>query len=1049
VRSTNTQWRSRAREHHRYFPSTGRTTRGREDEPKFARVRIEVPGLFGEPSKARQIEQALASWDGLRVVRANARTGTVLCIFDPVITAEKRAELSRALEPFMDPNGQPAPSWDHFVDSAKDTARRALQGWGKAREIIAQSIPRQTEAEEANGERNHEQETPPWHALPVEAVLQAFEVDQKKGLTSKDAERIVQQVGPNVLAGVELRSSLEILAGQIFTVPTAVLAGAAGLSVLLGDMLEAGAILLVVGSNVAVGYFTESRAEELLDAWGAFRVEWARVLRQGTEATIAARDVVPGDILCLRAGESVVADARIVWANDLTVDESTLTGESEPAEKKTGAVPENAALADRDDMLYAGTVVASGEARAVVVATGPNTELGAIQRALSHTEVRAAPLEQQLDKLGQTVAWLALSSSAAVVSIGLMRRRPLGALVRSAVALGVAAIPEGFPAVGTTALALVSQKLFKKGIVIRRLAAAETLGAVSVACADKTGTLTENRMRVAELYVPALGRVHVEYPGAASNGSSGSLHLLGETGQSIARSDLREIGRIAALNADVEIADGNVITAGSGTERALVEFSMAIGYPARRRRRLARRIGEERRSADRPFMTTIHEHPDLGRIELVKGAPESVIDLVRATAEEKRQLVEMNEQMASRGLRVLALAWRRNGQVGTDAPLELAGLVGMRDPPRPGVREALATLSQAGVRAVMLTGDQERTARAIGAELGIAENEVRSRVTPEAKLEFVRELQAKGAIVAMTGDGVNDGPALKAADVGIAMGERGTDIARAVADVVLAHDDLQSLAAAVREGRRLYDNVRRAIDYLVATNTSEVLVMVAGGIAGIEPLGPLQLLWINVLTDVAPALALALEPAETGIMRRPPRDPAAPLFSRADYGRIALDASQMAFVSLTAYGLGRMLPKGTASGARTMSFASLVTAQLLHAQRCRAATDIPNRELAWALGLGLGLEVLALRTPLLRRVLRTEKIPLNRELLALGLGTLPTILRLAKHFPWAEPPVVWDRTAARNNDLTVTEHSCSQPILENSENAKEEVLPGEYQEVAR
>lgn len=949
--------------------------------------------------------------EGVREVRANEHSGTVLCVFDTSANAAARSAALSLIQPYAEPNAPPPPSWSYL----RNTLERAGESLEGLREAIARTLPGQTKNGESNGHRGNGAEAPAWHALSIEETVRKLGADPARGLTATEADRIARSAGPNVLAGVEVRTPIEILAGQVFTVPTALLAGAAGLSVLLGDMLEAGAILFVVGSNIAVGYFTESRAEELLDAWGAFRVEWARVLRAGATSTIAARDVVPGDVLVLRAGDPVVADARILWANDLSVDESTLTGESEPAEKKADIVAEDAALADRDDMVYAGTVISTGEARAVVVATGRHTELGAIQRALSHTEERTAPLEQQLDKLGRTVAWLSLSSSAAVVSIGLLRRRPLRALVRSAVALGVAAIPEGFPAVGTTALALVSQKLFKQGIVIRRLAAAETLGAVGVACADKTGTLTENRMRVAEVFVPALGLVRVDLQASDQKGNGKAAHvkLVCENGKAISPSDLREIGRIAALNADVEIGDGNVITVGSGTERALVEFSMAIGYPAQRRRRLVRRVGEKRRSADRPFMTTIHEHPDLGRIELVKGAPESVIELVRATPVEKKRLFDMNDAMASRGLRVLALAWRRNGEVGTDAPLELAGLVGMRDPPRQGVREALATLTDAGVRTMMLTGDQERTARAIGTELGIRDEDVRSRVTPEAKLEFVRELQAKGAIVAMTGDGVNDGPALKAADVGIAMGERGTDIARAVADVVLAHDDLQSLAAAVCEGRRLYDNVRRAIQYLVSTNTSEVMAMVVGGIAGIEPLGPLQLLWINVLTDVAPALALALEPAEVDIMKRSPRDPAVPLFGRADYRRLVREASEMSLISLGAYGLGALLPGGSARRGRTMSFASLVTAQLLHARNCRANSDVPNPELGWSIATGLALEAAALGTPFLRRVLGTEKISLGNASLAFALGALPTILRARTNFPWSQPPVIIERSVQR------------------------------------
>ncbi len=960
------------------------------------RLRVEVAGLFGDRGRARRIERALGALPDVLDAHANERTGTVLCVLAPN-AATSLADVLSILSEHEDSQAPPPPSITRLAESARTSVRDVIRAYG------------------SKGADEDERDLAPataWHALSVEEIEKAFSVDLESGLRATEAHRILREVGPNVLAGISPRTSLEILSGQIFTVPTALLAGAAGLSVLLGDLLEAGAILLVVGSNVVVGYFTESRAEELLDAWSKFRVEWARVLRDGVESTVAASEVVPGDVLCVRAGDAIAADARIVRASDLTVDESTLTGESEPAEKVTAAVAEGASLADRDGMLYAGTVVSTGNARGVVVATGSATELGAIQRALSHTADRAAPLEKQLDQLGRTVATLAFGSSIAVTALGLLRGQPLAALARSAVALGVAAIPEGFPAVGTTALALASQRLNKKGIVIRRLAAAETLGAVSVVCADKTGTLTENRMRVAEVFLPGEGLVRVEYGAPREpNGVPSSLALVGEAGLPVPLSALREIGRIAALNADVELDEQDEITSGSGTERALVEFAMAVGYPVRRRRGAATRLREVRRSAERPFMVTVHEHPDLGEIELVKGAPEPVIERASVDEAERARLLAMNEAMASRGLRVLALAWRKDGNPARtrEEPLVLAGLVGMRDPPRRGVREALAVLAGAGVRTMMLTGDQARTAQAIGAELGIGPDDVYSRVTPEAKLDVVRELQDGGAIVAMTGDGVNDGPALKAADVGVAMGERGTDIARAVADVVLAHDDLGSLADAVGEGRRLYDNVRRAIDYLVATNASEVMVMLLGSVFGVTPLAPLQLLWINMLTDVAPALALAIEPADVDVMRRPPRDPHAPLFGPAHGKRLAREASKMAAISLAAYGVGALGPGASLPRARTMSFASLVVSQLLHARSCRSSASQPNPELHRALVASLGLQAAALGLPGLRRVLGTSPLgPIDLSIVLL-LGALPTLAREGKSLFEPDAPIVVDR----------------------------------------
>ncbi|MCC6552233.1 MAG: cation-transporting P-type ATPase [Polyangiaceae bacterium] len=860
--------------------------------------------------------------------------------------------------------------------------------------------------------------SPPWHALPIEEVARALGLaDPAAGLSSDEAARVLRRVGPNALAGIEPRSPLELLAGQLFTVPTALLAGAGALSLLLGDVLEAGAILLVVGSNAAIGYFTEARAEELLHAWADLRVERARVVRDGVEVSLPAAEVVPGDVLVLRAGDEIAADARVVEARELAADESTLTGESEPAEKDPAPAPEAAALADRRGMVHAGTVVSAGEGRAIVVGTGQRTEFGAVPRALARAGERAAPLERELDDIGEKLAASAAASSIAVVAIGLLRRRPLAALARSAVALGVAAIPEGFPAVGTTALALASRRLHRRGIVIRRLAAAETLGAVSVVCADKTGTLTENRMSVAEIFLPDQGLLRVLDTALNARGlradeprcapelparTAGHGHLFTtEAGAPVDRVRARALARIAALNADVDVTDAGQVTRGSGTERALVELAVAAGYPVLERRRAARRVGEERRAAGRAFMTTIHEHPELGEIELVKGAPEQVVALCRdldpaAAAEALRQ----NAAMASRGLRVLAFAWRHDGRPGNPAPLAFAGLVGLRDPPRPGVREALRALSGAGMDALMLTGDQERTALAIGAALGFPRDAIRSRVTPEAKLDVIRALQAEGRIVAMTGDGVNDGPALKAADVGVAMGRRGTDIARAVADVVLADDDLPSLVEAVREGRRLHDNVRRAIAYFVATNASEVLVMLAGALAGLEPLGPLQLLWINLLTDVAPALALALEPAEPDVMRRPPRDPAAPLFGPEARRRLVADAARMAAASLSAYALGAAtsgargrLPAPCAPIPGTMAFTALVVAQLLHVEACRApAAREDNPHVARALACSFALQALALTSPTLRRALGVARLAAPDLALAAALGAAPSLL---------------------------------------------------------
>ncbi len=779
-------------------------------------------------------------------------------------------------------------------------------------------------------------------------------VDPASGLDPDDADARRAKVGPNVLAGIEPRSSVAIVAGQAFTVPNAILGAAAGASALLGDGLEAATIGVVVATNVAVGYFTERRAEGLLHAWADLRVERARVIRGGREVRVPAAHLVPGDVMVLAPGEAVAADARVVAASDdLAADESTLTGESEPAEKRVDPVPEGAPLAERDGMVYAGTVIASGDGRAIVTATGEATELGAIRRALVSTGERAAPLEQQLDRLGKRLAGLSALAAGGVVGLGLLRGRPFVEVARSAVALGVAAIPEGIPTAGTTALALASRKLFRRGIVIRKLAAAETLGAVSAVCADKTGTLTLNRMRVEALALPADGILEVRWDGGKVTFEGG--------GPPDARA-VRDLARVAALNADVEIGEDGAVRRGSGTERALYELAVAAGFPAMRERRRARRVSEERRSAERPFMVTVHEDPEIGLVELVKGAPGPVVELCDLGGDGgPSSALAQNEALASRGLRVLACAWRRARD--PEHRYVYLGLFGLRDPPRPGVREAILALARAGIRTYMVTGDQQRTAEAIAASLGIDADAVYSSVTPEAKLHVVRALEAHGHVVAMTGDGVNDGPALKAADVGIAMGERGTDIARAVADVVLAHDDLPAIAEAVAEGRRLYDNVRRAIDYLVATNLSEVLVMVLGGLGRHGPLAPLQLLWLNMLTDVVPALALAVEPADPHVMERPPRDPEAQLLGGGDYLRLGRASGGMAAAALGAWLLGAAR-RGHGAEPRAMAFTALATAQILHTFARRAGGQPgANAVLPRALAATAAVQIAGLSEP--------------------------------------------------------------------------------------
>ena len=938
-----------------------------------AYFRFEVPGLYGNQAVAALVLQCLERIDGIIEIHPNPRTGYVLVGLDSR-DVHLVGAIEEELQSQADPLADPAPSFSRWVNRARDVI---VLRWQAVANGASRNEPPRSQADIS--------ESAPFHARDVDDVCAHFRVSPETGLNDARVEETRRRFGRNVLAGISTRSSIDILADQLLTLPCALLFGAAGFSLLLGDVLEAGAIVLVIGSNIAVGYFSEMRAEELLHAWRDLRAEWATVVRNGQQMRIDAADLVPGDVLVVRAGDAIPADARLVDTRELFVDESMLTGECEPIEKIIPPVDSSAPLAERRNMLFAGTNVAAGAGRAIVVAIGERTELGNIERALDRAESRRAPMETQLEDLGGRVAKLAAASSLAVVGFGLLRGRPLADLLRSAIALGVAAIPEGFPAVGTTALALASHRLRRDGIVIRRLVAAETLGAVRVVCADKTGTLTENKMRVESILSPGHGLVRVEWPREPEKTPA----LVAESETCLSEHYIRDLLRIAALNADVEIHPEKRIPTGSGTEVALVEFAMALGYPVYERRVAARRIHERRRSSNRAFLLTVHEHPELGRIDLIKGAPEQIIArLVTLSEAEKQSILQHNENLASCGLRVLAFAWRAGVHEEEWSGFVFAGLVGLRDPPREGVRHALGTLSRAGITTHIVTGDQQKTALAMGGALGIADEYVHSRVTPVGKLEIVQSLQAQGNLVAMTGDGINDGPALKAADVGIAMGKRGTDIARAVADVVLAGDDLPSIVAAISEGRRLHDNVRRAIHYLAATNAGEVITMLFGSALGIDPLGPLQLLWINILTDIAPALALAIEPPDNEIMLRPPRNPDEPLFTPNDLRHLLGDASRMAAGALTAYAVGSAIGRGRQYG-QTMAFLSLVTAQILYTGTCRAESKQPDPALRIAVATSFGLQALALGVPSIRRLLHLSALGPGAIAFSMILGAIP------------------------------------------------------------
>jgi Ca2+-transporting ATPase len=956
------------------------------------RARFRVDGL----RHSDRTKQALERWLNGGVIHkasASTTTGTLLVLFDPAMPlAPVEAKIRTAL-------------------------RRALAG--------DPADPRPG-GEDEDGER--------WHALPVEDVLARLDATPD-GLSQAEARRRLAQYGPNAIPCTRGRSRLETLLGQVQSLPVALLAAGSVLSLLTGAVVDAAVILAVVGMNAGIGYLTETRAERTIGALAEIGSRTTRAVRDGTVHDVAVEDVVPGDVLDLRPGTVVAADARLIAADRLTVNEAPLTGESLPLPKRPDAVLPDALLADRADMVHRGTVVTGGAGRAVAVATGPHTQMGRIQALVDTAAAPETPMQRQLDRLGGQLALASLALCGAVFAIGLLRGHRLMPMLKSAVSLAVAAVPEGLPTLATTTLALGIEDLRRRGILVRQLAAVEGLSAIQVACFDKTGTLTQNRMSVARIACGPHRRYRV-----VRDRTILADHRRGRPVDPDAAPDLARLLQLGALCSEADILpgpDGPEIV-GSGTEAALLRAALAADLDVAALRRQWPRTALSQRSEHRPYMVTTHV--SAGRVlTAVKGAPDYVLALCRRqlrggvlrplTERDRRLIRRRNAEMASEALRVLGLAYRLDG---TAAESEAAmrsgdglvwvGLAGLADPVRDGAADAIAALRRAGVAVLMITGDQAATANAIARSLALAPadpaaprdteavlQEIRAasstaslprifaRVTPGQKLRIVRALQEAGLVVAMTGDGVNDTPPIKAADIGVALGG-GTDAALRTADVVLHGDELIGLSIAIERGRATYANIRRAIRYLLATNLSEIALMLAVTAAGFgRPLSPMQLLWLNLVSDVLPALGLALEPPDPELMRRPPRDPAEPIIPPFDMSGLVRDGALIAGGGLAAQ-IYATLRHGASPRAQAVTFAGLVTGQLLYALTCRAPRPAPaagvappsNPYLPLGLGLSFAAQAAALFLPGLRRVFGGPIDALDLAV-ALGTGALPLL----------------------------------------------------------
>ena len=881
-----------------------------------------------------------------------------------------------------------------------------------------------------------------WHSLSIAEVLGRLGVEPRQGLSSEEAQARLRQYGPNALPEARPTPFWKRVLEQLKGFVVLILIGAALISMVLGDWIEAGAILAIVILNAFVGAIQESRAEQALQSLKKMAAPEAQVLRDGVRKTIPARELVPGDIVLLEAGSIVPADLRLIEAAQLRVDESSLTGESVPVDKDADAVlPEDTALADRVNMAFMGTTVAYGRGVGVVVATGPATVLGEIAGVIEEPQ-EETPLQRKLEEVGKILGVLILIICGLVFVVEILRDPNLHILLDEgllaylrtaerallgffiiAVSLAVAAVPEGLPAVVTLCLAAGMREMLRRNALVRRLPSVETLGSATVICADKTGTLTQNQMTVTTIWVWD-ERISVTGQGYRPEGQ---FLLDGRPLDPKAHPLLLGALWIGLLCNDAELREENGAfrVIGDPTEGALVVAGLKAGLS----KNAIPRVSELPFDSERKRMTTIHPAENFPLavsapyVAAVKGAPDVVLAHCTAlasasgpialTPEKRERIAAMNESLASQGLRVLAVAYRPLPGVPEEpTPEEIErdlvflGLLGMQDPPRPEVPEALAKARRAGLRTIMITGDHVATAVAIAKQIGllrsngrvisgseldrmsdeelirvIDEVDVFARVSPHHKVRIVEALRARGEIVAMTGDGVNDAPALKRADIGIAMGISGTDVAKATADMVLLDDNYASIVAAVEQGRVIYSNIRKTVYYLLSCNFAEIAIIFIAVLLGWPtPLTAIQLLWLNLLTDGAPALALGMEPAEPGIMERPPRSPKERIINREMARGIFLQASALTAAVL---GLFALAYHGAwREDADTLAFVTLVVAELFRAYAARSEW-VPlfklgiftNRWMQWAFLSSLALLLLVVYVPPLRPVFNT--VPLT------------------------------------------------------------------------
>ncbi len=876
-------------------------------------------------------------------------------------------------------------------------------------------------------------------------------INYNNGLSEKEARRRLREYGPNTIEKKRKVSALKILISQFTDFMILILLASTAISMFMGEMTEAVTIIAIVVINAILGFIQEYRTEKTLEALKGLAAPTAKVVRNGKTVLIPAENIVPGDVIIVEAGDKVPADAVLIEANSLQVDESLLTGESVPVEKVSG---EAAGKADDESYkmnhIYMGTVIVSGRGRAVVQATGMQTEMGKIADMIQNIEDDQTPLQKRLEHLGKVIVFACLTICAVVTVTGILRGEDIFTMLLSGISLAVAAIPEGLPAIVTIALALGVQRMLKRNALIRKLPAVETLGCANVICSDKTGTLTENKMTVRKIYASDM---FFDVKGSGYS-PEGKFEINGRRINPEDYESLMLALRIGALcnNAKIVRESGikpgvlkklkSMVTgrdlwkiSGDPTEGALLVAAAKAGITEEQLNELYFRADELPFDSDRKCMSVICDNNRGEAYVFTKGAPDVIIKkcnriysskgIINMTPTERSRILRLNDKMAGEALRVLGIAYKkldsrnyRKHEVEKD--LVFVGLVGMIDPPRSEAKEAVQKCRLAGIKPVMITGDHKLTAAAIARELGIytegekiltgseldkmSESEldkivddvsVYARVSPKHKLKIVRALKRKKNIVAMTGDGVNDAPAVKEADIGVSMGITGTDVTKEASSMVLLDDNFATIVAAIEEGRIIYNNIRKFIRYLLACNIGEVLTMFLGMLIGFPiPLLPIQVLWVNLVTDGLPAIALGLDPPEKDIMMRPPRRSNDNIFSDGLLELIVIRGVILGFCTLAVFGSVLHFTENVTL-ARTCGFITLVLTQLTHVFECKSERktifEIPifnNRFLVLAVLCSLTMILSVVYIPMLQPVFKTVPPTLNEWMLILGFTAL-------------------------------------------------------------